>query len=110
MEIKHLKQKGGGRITAIHSVEHSTFEGVAEWYYIGDTDWGDGRPSINKPIMPWAVYFDHDLPEANTEYDKVSNALDAHLKQHGRWHDTKWVKEMAVRWTPKKPKLATVLA
>lgn len=109
MEIKHLHHKHGGRITAIHSVGHSTYKGVAEWFYIGDVDWGDGKPSVGKPIMPWAVCHDMGDQEGSKEYGIVSDKLNEYLKKHGRWHDTKWVRDLAVRWTPKKKEFALAL-
>ena len=104
MLTKHLWHKHGGRITAIYEVGHSTHKKVAEWFYIGDIDWGEGKVSANVPIMPWAVCVD-ESPEARQEYDEVSGRLNAYLCDEGDWHDTKFARDgRAYAWTPNKEK------
>ena len=101
MKTKHLLHKHGGRIIAIHSVGHSTHKKVAQWFYIGDVEWKDGGKSVGTEIPPWAVCFDHDIPEACAEYTTVVNKLNAYLVDNGEWHNIRYVGDMAVSWTPK---------
>ena len=101
MKTVHLQHKHGGRITAINAVGHSTYKRVAGWFYIGDVEWKDGGNSVGTEIPPWAVCFDHDIPEAHAEYATVAQKLNDYLGEQGKWHDTKFVNDMAVAWTPK---------
>jgi hypothetical protein len=105
METKHLMNKHGARITAIHSVAHDTFRGVADWFYVGDLEWKDGGKSLASEIPPWAVCFDHDNQAAHAEYATISERMNEYLKTHGAWHDVKFMKDgRAVSWTPKQKK------
>lgn len=101
MKTKHLMQKSGGRITAINAIGHSTYKGVADWFYRGDIEWQNGGKSADTEIPPWAICVDHANPEALAEYTKLSEALTIYLHHHGDWHKEKHMKDgRIVSWTP----------
>lgn len=105
METSHLKHKWGGRVTAIHSVGHTMDGDAAIWFYIGDIEWKDGGTSRASEIPPWALCFDQDNQEAHKEYGAASDKLNTYLKEKGRWHKIKFLKDgRAVSWTPKHKK------
>lgn len=110
MKTVHLQHKHGGRITAIIAVAHSTHEKVADWFYRGDVEWRHGGKSVGTAIPPWAVCFDQANTAASEEYATISEALNTYLVEHGKWHDTKHMKDgRAVSWTPKKKAFAVSL-
>lgn len=109
MNTVHLEHKYGGSITSIDAVGHATNDGVAYWFYRGNVEWKDGGKSVGTEIPPWAVCFDHDIPEAHAEYGTVSERLNGYLGEHGKWHDTKFKKGYAVSWTPKKKEFSVAV-
>ena len=110
METKHLLNKHGARITAIHAVAHDTYMGVADWFYICDLEWEDGGTTLGREVPPWAVCFDHDKPEAHAEYSAASEKLNAYLLEQGNWHDPIHKKDgRIVNWTPKLKKFSVAM-
>lgn len=119
MQTNHLLLKSGGRITAIHSVAHSTYKGVASWYFLGDVSWtaeqNNGRAAtlLNHEIPPYAVCYDGTNEEtkaaAKEEVDKIMAELNAYLLDKGEWLKEPEHKKdgRVVNW---KPKHATGLA
>lgn len=101
MKIEHLQHKHGGRITSITHVAHSTYKRVAEWHYVGSVEWRDGKTSQTVEIAPYAVCFDQGNAAAHAEYDVISKKLNDYLLENGEWHDTKYIGDFAVSWTPK---------
>jgi hypothetical protein len=96
MLTKYLEHKHGGRITEISAVGHDTYKKVAEWFYIGTVKWSDGTQSADLRIAPWAVCYDHANPEARFEYDHMSDVLNEHLREKGKWHE----RTPRGNWTP----------
>ncbi len=103
MQVHHLEHKHGGRIVKVDAVEHATDRGVAYWFYRGDVEWRDGGKSVGTEIPPWAICYDHSIPEAHAEYDTCSAALNGHLLEHGEWLErTKFTRDgRAVAWVAK---------
>jgi hypothetical protein len=97
MKIEHLQHKHGGRITELTAIGHDTEDGNAFWFYRGNVDWPDGGKSVDLEIAPWAVCYDHDDKAADTEYDKVSEALATYLREQGAWT----AKDLRPMWKPK---------
>lgn len=111
MQTKHLLLKSGGRITAIHSVAHSTYKGVASWYFLGDVSWtaeeNNGRAAtlLNHEIPPHAICFDSDHEaEGKAEVAAIMEQMNEYLATKGKWlKKAKWVGECLVHWQPKQP-------
>lgn len=102
MQTKHLSIKHGAKVTAIDAVAHSTYKGVASWYFIGDLEWPGDITTYRREIAPFVLCADHDNPEAKAELDKVLGAMSDHLLAHGEWHKMKFAKDgRAYSWTPK---------
>ena len=109
MQTKHLLLKSGGRITAIHSVAHSTYQGVASWYFIGDVSWtaeeNNGRAAtlLNHEIAPYSICYDSEHEkEGKAEVDAIMKEMNEYLLGKGKWHKPKQVKDgRMVSWTPK---------
>jgi hypothetical protein len=103
MQTNHLFIKHGARITAVHAVAHSTYKGVAEWYFLGDLEWpkeDGGSVQANKEIMPFAVCYMDDA--GKPECDAIMKALNDYLLDKGKWHKPKPMKDgRMVSWTPK---------
>lgn len=106
MQTKHLRHQCGGRITAIHYVEHELAKnGAAYWQFRGDIEWGDGKESENVAIGPNQLCADREDPESKRECDIALGQMSDYLNHNGKWHDLKWTKDgMGYSWTPKKPK------
>jgi hypothetical protein len=103
MQTKHLRLKCGARVTAIHSIAHETYKGVASWFFIGDLEFEKGKTLILEDIAPIQLCADLDNPEAKAELDKALEAMNDHLLKHGRWlKKQKWVGERLVSWVPKR--------
>lgn len=109
MQTKHLLLKSGGRITAIHSVAHSTYKGVASWYFMGDVSWtaeeNNGRAAtlLNHEIPPYAICYDstHEA-EGKAEVEAIMKEMNEYLATKGKWlKKAKWVGECLVSWMPK---------
>lgn len=88
MQTKHLWIKQGARITAVHAVAHSTYEGVADWYFMGDLEWPkeEGKaPTVqgNREIPPYAVCYLDDA--GKPECDTIMKALNDYLLEKGKW-------------------------
>lgn len=110
MQIKHLRHKHGGRITALHAVGHDTHKKVAEWFYEGDVEWDDGSKSYATQIPPWALCHGPSVDASLPELNEVSEALNRYLADHGEWHDTKFTRDgRAYSWTPKDKTGSTTL-
>lgn len=86
MQTQYLEHKHGGRIVAFHSMGHSTYKGVASWFYVCDVDWNDGTKSDKIEVAPWALCFDHSNAEARREYEAIVELLSNYLEQNGEWH------------------------
>ena len=110
MELHHTMHKNGGRITAIHSVAHVTYKGVATWHFVGDVTWSDGTASKGLEIAPWALCYDSGHPGARNELNEVMGKMNNYLKDQGRWHEPKHKKDgRVINWTPKQPEAALAL-
>lgn len=108
MQTKHLLLKSGGRITAIHGVAHSTYQGVASWYFLGDIEWtaeeNNGRAATlkNHELPPYAIC--SDSPEGKAEVDAIMKEMNEYLASKGKWlKKAKWVGERLVNWVAKQP-------
>jgi hypothetical protein len=112
MDMKHIFIKSGGRVTAIYSVAHSTYKGVAEWYFLGDILFeenpdGSCKGALQREIPPYAVCYDGTNEatkvEAKEELDTIMAALNRYLAEKGKWlRKTKHLKDgRAVVWEPK---------
>lgn len=102
MKLHHLMHKHGGRITAIHSIGHSTDNGVAYWYFKGDVVWPKGKPSTSIEIAPWAICIDANHPGAKIEVDELMAKMNDYLAKQGKWHEAKHKNDgRIVHWTPK---------
>jgi hypothetical protein len=104
MQIAHLQHRNGGRITAVHRIEHSSYKRVAEWFFVADIEWEDGGKTVEGPLPPWALCVVEDSPEARAEYATLTAKLNDYLADVGEWHDGRMVNGMLVHWTPKEPK------
>lgn len=107
MQTKHLRLKSGGRVTAIHAVAHSTYKGVADWYFLGDLVFsenpdGSERGAISREIPAWSLCADHSNPEAKAEIDFVMKELNDYLCARGKWlREGKHMKDgRVVHWVP----------
>jgi len=109
MQTNHLLLKGSGRITAVHGVAHSTYQGVASWYFLGDVAWSaeenNGREAklLNHEIPPYAICYDSANEAAGkAEVDAIMKGMNEHLASKGKWHKPKEMKDgRMVSWTPK---------
>ena len=112
MNTNHLFSKDGARITAIHAVAHSTYKGVASWYFLGDLAWtaeqnrGRAATLLNHEIPPFAVCYDNTddatKEAAKQEIDKIMAEMNEYLASKGKWHEPKHRKDgRMVSWTPK---------
>lgn len=111
MQTKHLLDKSGAKVTAIHSAHHSTYKGVASWYFMGDLEFVQGEGLENREIAPYMLCADHDNPEAKAELERVLAVMNDHLLKHGEWHKTRFTKDgRAVSWTPKEKEGSTPIA
>lgn len=113
MKMQYLLHKHGGRITAIHSIEHATYKGVASWFFRGDVEWvkskGGGKSEATE-IPPYAVCYDESIPKSKAECNKVFDLLSEYLQTHGEWHDQKEMRDgRMVSWTPKQKEAALAL-
>lgn len=104
MDIQHLWHKLGARITHINAVAHSTYKGVADWYFLGNVEWPqeEGKPSktqTNIEIPPYSVCYLDDA--GKPECDVIMKAMNDYLVEKGRWHDAKHMRDgRVVHWTP----------
>src|SRR5688572_33191044 len=102
-----IYHRGGGEITRVEAIAHKTYEGVAEWFFIGDVAWRDGGHSLAIGIAPTSICYDGDEPdaaEAQARINELLSKLNAYLEANGTWHDDKRKRDGRVyRWTPHKP-------
>ena len=104
MQPKHLQHKSGGQITTISSIGHRTLEKVPYWFFLCDVTWRDGSKSVSTEVIPGMLCADHDNPEAKAELDKVMEAMNTHLLNHGKWlKKGKWVGDLLMHWQAKQP-------
>lgn len=111
MQTKHLLLKSGGRITAIHGVAHSTYKGVASWYFLGDVEWtaeeNNGRAATlkNHEIPPYSICYDSDHEaDGKAEVNAIMKEMNEYLASKGKWlKKAKYVGERVVHWTAKQP-------
>lgn len=109
MQTNHLLLKGGGRITAIHAVAHSTYKGVAQWYFLGNIAWSaeenNGKPVERDglEITPNRICYDSEHEEqGKAEIASIMHELNEYLATKGKWlKKPKWVGECLVNWVPK---------
>jgi hypothetical protein len=91
----------GGDVLSIERIGHSTFEKVAEWFYVCTVKWPDtGKVSHEVHVTP----SEDGTAEGEAEWHEASAKLNAYLARAGRWHEGKWVGDYLVNWTPKQPK------
>lgn len=104
MKLTHIGHKNGGDITEITHIGHSTYKGVATWFFVGDIEWAagvGGGKSVATEIPPWALCHDQDNKEAHEECSALLAALNAYLRSVGDWHDQKHKRNGRVySWTP----------
>ena len=101
---KGLAHAHGGVITAVASVGHETYKGVASWFFTGDIEWSDGTKSKASPIAPHALGHDG-TEEGAALYNAMHSTLAAYLGRTGNWHDTKRTRDgRCYSWTPRNPK------
>ena len=104
MDTKGLAHAHGGVITAVASVGHETFKGVASWFFIGDIEWDDGTKSKASQIAPHALCHDG-TAEGAALCNALHSTLAAYLGRAGGWHDTKRKRDgRCYSWTPRNPK------
>lgn len=107
MQTQYLLHKHGGRITAIHSVAHETFQGVASWHFVGDVSWSDGGKSENTQIAPWAICADDSEPMAKQEVNAIMDKMNDYLRSNGEWLEKPKRKSgMLIHWMPKQKQAA----
>lgn len=98
-----LKHRHGGTITKISSIGHDSYKGVAEWFFLGDVKWEDGKESKETRIAPFALGHDGTI-EGQQECDALHGKLSDYLGRVGAWHDMKHKRDgRCYSWTPKKP-------
>lgn len=96
METKYLEHKSGGRITKVHAIGHGTDANGAYWFFIADVQWYDGTSGTRRQIAPGAMCYDHDIPEAHDEFNRLYAMLNRYLLELGTFS------EKASRWVPVK--------
>lgn len=105
--MANIYHRGGGTITSVSAIAHSTERKVASWFFVGSVEWRDGSKSENIGIMPNAICYDPeatDAAEGKARIDELMRALNAYLEANGTWHDTKHTRDGRVySWTPHKP-------
>lgn len=85
----------------INAIGHDTYKGVSSWHFMGSVLWEDGKETQDHELSPQVVCYDHENPEAESEYMVVSKALSDYLLKAGKWHDQKTAKDGRVySWTP----------
>lgn len=93
-----IEHRHGGAITALKSIEHETYKGIAEWFFIGSVDWTDGSRSENARIYP------HMLCGEPAILEPFLAQLNHYLQTAGEWHDRKEKRDGRIyMWTPKNP-------
>lgn len=100
-----LLHKHGGTITKVTAIGHSTYKGVAEWFYFGTVQWDDGSgdPTKEREIPPFCLCHD-DTPESRARVLELSAALNEYLGEVGEWHDMKHKRDgRCYSWTPREP-------
>lgn len=101
MKTDFLEHRHGGRITALHSIAHETYKGVASWHFIGSVEWSDGSTSADARISPNGLCTDG-TAASDAEANKALHALSGYLASMGEWHDAKHHRNgMVSHWTPR---------
>jgi hypothetical protein len=97
-----MMHRHNGVITAITGMGHSTYKGVAHWFFIGDIKWADGTESKAREISPTMLCHD------DTDADKQAvntwlELLNEYLEENGMWHEPKLKRDgRQYSWTPNK--------
>jgi hypothetical protein len=89
---KAVDHKHGGHITEITGLGHVTDkpkEGRSRdyWHFFGNVTWRDGTQSKGIEIAPYALCQDSD--EGHAEVIELMEAMNAYLREHGEWCDSK---------------------
>lgn len=99
-----ILHRHGGEITAITGIGHHTYNGVAEWYFIGNVRWQDGSQSVAREIGPNLVCYDDESPGSKERVHAAMAALSMYLVDQGEHHERKSKRDGRVYfWTPTKP-------
>jgi hypothetical protein len=89
IDMANIAHKGGGKITGIVAIAHSTYKGRAEWHFVGTCEWLDGSharsPGRLYDIEPGALCTPED--DSPADIDAAMNALSAYLNRNGNWND-----------------------
>jgi hypothetical protein len=101
----HFFHKHGGVIESIRAIEHSTYEGVAEWEFRGRVKWSDGGISEDAHIAPWAVCCDSAVDEQLKAWNDLTRKLNDYLDRNGTWHEPPihHVTNRIIHWVPHQP-------
>jgi hypothetical protein len=106
--MSKIHHRGGGEITRVEAIAHSTERKVADWFFVCDVKWRDGSESKAIGVSPVAICYDPDAEgaaDARARIDGLLNKLNAYLEANGTWHDDKHTRDGRVyRWTPHAPK------
>ncbi len=88
---KLVSHKHGGKITLIHSIEHSIAKprnGRSQdtWWLVCDVTWHDSGKSRRCDVGPWALCYEGEYQGAgHNEVCAISEALNAYLFEQGEW-------------------------